>query len=194
MKWLTSILLACLPLGAGALLLTLDGPVRAQDAESAAAEDEDPVPQAPALRSVEIASVEWMAGVWSGNGLGGQCQEHWMAAAGGSMTGMFRLEQGGKISFHQFMLLEEQRGELWLRLYHVNPGYSLWEKDRPLAFRLVDLKEGRRAVFESPDPKQAPSRVTYTAVNETGLRIRIESPNALGGTLTIEALYSRAKL
>ena len=192
MKWFSSILLACLPLGAGALLMSQDGGVRAQDVDTTVWEDEEQVLQAAPLRQIPIESVGWMAGVWRGNGLGGKVEEHWMPAAGGSMTGMFRLEQDLSISFHQFMLIEEDKGQLWLRLNHVSPGYKFWEKDGPLGFRLIDLEEGHKAVFESLDPKQAPSRVTYTAVNDTGLRIRIESPNAPGGALTIEALYKRS--
>ncbi len=187
MKWLLTLLFCLLPLSLAGVGIGFVGGAAAKSAARESASGQ----QAEA-KGHGIAELDWMAGQWQGNGLGGTVEEVWLRPSGGSMTGMFRLVQRDGVGFHQFMLLEEQDGHAFLRLQHFNKGYTPWEKSGPLVFELVDAQNGR-AVFESPDPKQTPSRLTYQVVTERGLRLSIESPNALGGPLSFEALYERVR-
>jgi len=139
-----------------------------------------------------IAALSWMAGSWMGNGLGGSVEEHWSAPAGGSMIGMFRLVQREATSFAQYMLIEEEQGgRVVLRFQHFNLGFEPWEKDGPLSFELVEAGPAR-AVFESPDEKQTPARLTYSARGEQAMSAVIESPQALGGPISFEIMFKRA--
>lgn len=196
MKWLVSILVAGLALTLTLVRVGSPPAARAQEPEGAGQQsggDADEGEQAAKLfrKAQRIDDVSWIAGRWKGSALGGTVEEHWMELDGRSMTGMFRLVQREAAGFHQFMLLEETNGRTWLRMQHVNPGFVVWEKAGPLVFELVEA-DGQRAVFESPDPKQIPSRMTYQAVSTKGLSLKIESTSALGGPSGFEALYERA--
>ncbi len=185
MKRFLILSLCSLPLAlAGGGMALAGGVLRASAEQSSGAKSGDG-------KARGVDDLDWIAGQWQGNGLGGTVEEVWLRPSGGSMTGMFRLVQRDGVGFHQFMLLEEQDGQVSLRLQHFNKGYAPWEKNGPLVFELMEAQKGR-AVFESPDPKQTPSRLTYQVVTERGLRLSIESPNALGGPLSFEALYERA--
>jgi hypothetical protein len=183
MKWPQTLALACLPLvlvAAGVGHALAAAPLDAQSAEESGREP----------RGVE--ALDWMAGAWQGPGLGGAVEEHWSAPAGGSLIGMFRLVQHEETSFTQYMLIEEEAGGVVLRFQHFNPGYEPWEKAGPLSFDLTDSSAGR-AVFESPDPKQVPARLVYSARGADAMSVAIESPEALGGPISFEILLKRSE-
>lgn len=86
-----------------------------------------------------IDDMAWLAGRWTGPGLGGETEETWSAPSAGTMMGMFRLVRGGKVVFYEFLTLIEQEGTLFLKLKHFNPDLTGWEeKDRFVTFRLLE--------------------------------------------------------
>jgi len=185
MKWQTSILLAC----AGTAALAA-GIAFGRVSEARPSIETNSAPQAAEHPS--LASLAWMAGSWQGTGLGGSVEEHWSRPAGGSMIGMFRLSQPDATSFTQFFLIEtEKDGRVLLRFKHFNAGYDAWEKEAPLTFVLTQAKAGI-AVFESPDPKQTPVRLSYSSRGENAMCAVIDSPEGgLGGPISFELLYKR---
>jgi hypothetical protein len=85
-----------------------------------------------------VADLAWLAGVWTGEGFGGQIDEVWSAPGGGAMVGYFRLVKDGKPVFYEILTLVESEGSVEMRLKHVNPDMTGWEeKDRFVTFRLV---------------------------------------------------------
>lgn len=74
-----------------------------------------------------IEDAAWLAGRWTGTGLGGQLEEVWSAPAGGQMVGHFRLLRDGKPVFYEFMLLDVAEGGLRMKLKHFNPDHTAWE-------------------------------------------------------------------
>ena len=185
MKWHTSILLAC----AGTAALA------AARSTGRTAEAKPAVEAAEPSQSAEHPSLDalaWMAGSWQGTGLGGTVEEHWSRPAGGTLIGMFRLSQPDATSFTQFLLIEtEKDGRVMLRFKHFNAGYEAWEKEAPLTFVLTQAKDGI-AVFESPDPKQTPVRLSYSSRGENAMCAVIDSPEGgLGGPISFELLYKR---
>jgi len=74
-----------------------------------------------------IEDAAWLAGRWTGAGLGGQLEEVWSAPAGGQMVGHFRLLRDGKPVFYEFMLMDVAEGGIRMRLKHFNPDYTAWE-------------------------------------------------------------------
>jgi hypothetical protein len=104
---------------------------------------------------------------------------------------MFRLAQTDSTDFTQFMLIEtEKDGRVLLRFKHFNAGFEPWEKEAPLTFVLTQARPGL-AVFESPDPKQTPLKLSYSTRGANEMSTVIESPEGLGGPISFELLYKR---
>ena len=139
-----------------------------------------------------LAELSWLAGPWTGKGLGGDVELHWTRPVGGSMAGMFRLVQNGATGFCEFLMIEQSDKGVTLRFQHFNPGYAAWEKSGPLVLDLTEVT-ATRAVFQARDPKQLPARVVYTQHDERNMGVKIESPEALGGPISFEVLYERAR-
>ncbi len=96
--------------------------------------------QKPAEATVGI--MRWMAGTWSGEGLGGFSQETWSDPMQGSMIGMFRQLKDGKPEFYEFMSLSEEDGSVVMRIKHFTPPeLKGWEeKNKAETFRYVGKK------------------------------------------------------
>lgn len=91
-----------------------------------------------------IGQMAWLAGAWSGSGLGGDNEEIWSAPRGGVMMGMYRMLQDGQPVFYEFLTLGETDGSLTLRLKHFHPDMRGWEeRDESMAFPLVAIRDGR---------------------------------------------------
>ena len=91
----------------------------------------------PAARASEL---DWLAGQWRGEGLGGQCEESWLPAVGGTLIGSFRLADDGKPVFYEFVAITEDAGSLTFRVKHFNPDMTGWEeKDETMEFLLVEV-------------------------------------------------------
>lgn len=74
-------------------------------------------------------------------------QEQWSAPQGNDMMGMFRLIQGGKVVFYEFMTFARESSGLTLRIKHFDPGLVGWEeKDESIVFDLEKIGDNR-AVF-----------------------------------------------
>ena len=92
---------------------------------------------APPVKA-SIADAAWLAGRWTGEGMGGTFQQGMSDPAGGRIAGYFTLIRGDKVVFHQLILLAEQDGTLRLRVKHFSPDFVGWEeKDKSLDFPLV---------------------------------------------------------
>jgi hypothetical protein len=95
------------------------------------------VPSPPA----SLREMAWFAGNWTGQGLGGTCDETWTGPAGGAMMGMFRLVKDGKVVFYEFLTLVEHEGSLLLKLKHFNPDLTGWEEKADFVkFRLLKVE------------------------------------------------------
>ena len=95
-----------------------------------------------------IADMNWLAGRWVGEGLGGTCEEMWTAPMAGHMLGTFRLVKDDQLNFSEFFMLSEDAGSLVLRLKHFGADLHGWEaKDEYVTFRLIRI-EGKTAWFD----------------------------------------------
>ena len=109
-----------------------------------------------------LEQIAWLAGSWSGEGLGGAVEEHWTKPAGGSMLGMFRLvtRTTGKTRVCELLMIEQEGQRVVYRFRHFGPGHKPWEeKDKPLVFDLIEVSASK-AVFES-SVQTNPKRLTY---------------------------------
>lgn len=123
-----------------------------------------PAPAAPATRQVTISDAAWLAGRWTGEGLGGRLDEGWADPVGGQMAGYFTLSRDGRPVFHEMLLMEEHEGGLRLRVKHFNPDFTGWEeKDRSVDFTFVSAAPGE-LVFKG---------IRFDAEGPDGLVIRL---------------------
>ena len=126
-------------------------------------------PEAAATAEPKLEDVAWLAGSWHGEGLGGAIEEHWTAASGGTMIGMFRLVVEGQIRVIEYVMITQEEDRIAYRFKHFRPDYTTWEEDRPLEFTLIGATP-TEAVFHSEVPDQhAPRRITYRLVGEAEL-------------------------
>ena len=107
-----------------------------------------------------IADLAWLAGRWTGSGLGGETEETWSAPAGGAMMGMFRLVKGGTVVFYEFLTLVEREGSLLLKLKHFNADLTGWEeKGAFVTFRLIETTPAELRFDGLTFRRTAPDRV-----------------------------------
>ena len=109
-----------------------------------------------------IADMAWLAGAWTGEGLGGISEEMWSKPAAGAMVGTYRLIKEGKPVFYEMCWIVEQEGTIALRLKHFNADLTGWEeKDKTVDFRFIK-KDGKRIYF---------SGLTFERVGDSELNI-----------------------
>ena len=100
------------------------------------------LPSGSARPAAHASDLDWLAGQWRGEGLGGQCEESWLPAVGGTLIGSFRLAQDGEPVFYEFLAITEDAGSLTFRVKHFNPDMTGWEeKDETMDFFLVEVGE-----------------------------------------------------
>lgn len=91
-----------------------------------------------ASAQARLAAVEWLAGHWVGEGLGGSVEGLWSPPRAGAMVGAFRRVQGDAIAVYELMTLVEEGGSLVLRMKHSSPDLTGWEeKEETVDFPLV---------------------------------------------------------
>ncbi len=129
-----------------------------------------------------IADISWLAGAWSGTGLGGVSEETWSKPNNGIMVGTYRLIIDNKPIFYEMMWMMEHGGSIILRLKHFTPALVGWEeKDKTVDFKFVD-KQGDRMRF---------SGLTFEKVGGKGLNIYL-ALRQKDGTLK-EEVFKMAK-
>jgi hypothetical protein len=90
-----------------------------------------------------IADMAWLAGHWTGEGLGGHSEEIWSPPEGGVMMGMYRHLKDGKPVFYELLTLAKEGGSLVIRLKHFNPDLTGWEeRDQTVSFPFVGKRDG----------------------------------------------------
>jgi hypothetical protein len=148
--------------------------------------------RAPQDRRVGIADMAWLAGEWRGDMVGEVAEETWSQPAAGAMMGMFRLLGEKQTSVFEFLLLEESPEGLYLRFQHFGPGYKVWEKERPLEFRLTAATD-KVFTFESPDPTQSPTRILYAKTSPTQMIATVETVRDGRVAESFDVVYARGK-
>ncbi|RYG32784.1 hypothetical protein EON81_19815 [bacterium] len=108
-----------------------------------------------------LDDLKWFDGHWEGKGLGGEFEEHWLPAKGGSMLGVFRLVAGEKLQVSEYMFLEQDGKTIKMLIRHFAAGHRAWEeKDSPIALPLIE-KGPTRAVFVNASEGRMPKRIVY---------------------------------
>jgi hypothetical protein len=96
--------------------------------------------------SASIAAMAWLAGTWTGSGLGGENEEIWSEPRHGVMMGMYRMLKEGKPVFYELLTLSEAEGSLEIRLKHFDARLRGWEEqdaEAAIVFPFIAQREGR---------------------------------------------------
>jgi len=142
-----------------------------------------------------IDDVAFIAGHWEGELFGGHAEEAWLAPAGGTMLGAFRLVMDGengaiRTGVIEYLMFTETDEGVVFRFKHFRTDYTTWETGEPLTFDLVEAGENL-AVFASDVQKQ-PDRMTFRIDDEGRLRVLVEGEED-GVRDSFEAVYTRVE-
>lgn len=89
-----------------------------------------------------IEQIEWIAGNWQGDAMGGTFEETWNAPSSGTMVGMFKFAQEHDVKFYELQTIAPQGDSLILRVKHFGPDLVGWEeKERSVEFPLVKIEK-----------------------------------------------------
>lgn len=96
----------------------------------------------------QLCELAWLTEYWTGEGLGGTCDEIWMPQMGNCMQGVFRYSRFGNIAFTEYMIIEQQLdSNISLKLKHFGENLVPWEEnDKWITFELIKI-EGTTAYF-----------------------------------------------
>ena len=117
-----------------------------------------------AAPAVDLASLAWLSGCWTGTTPGRQVEEHWMKPAGGTMFGMSRTVADEKtVAFEVLELRQQGAGVVYIARPSGQPQASFpWVSG-----------DATSARFENP-AHDFPQVITYTLKPDGWLLARIE--------------------
>lgn len=117
-----------------------------------------------------LQDVAWMEGVWEGSAFGGLSEEIWSKPNSGTMMGVYRSIEKGRVTFYEIDLIVETKGSIEMRLKHFNPDLKGWEeKDEVRVFPLVKLDPDTIYFDGMTYKRTGPDSVTvYLAISEKG--------------------------
>ena len=114
------------------------GPAPCQQVRSATPDTPPP--------AADIASLDWLAGSWAGEGMGGQAVETYSAPFAGQIAGHFVMRNDdGSVAFYELMQIVPRTGSLVYRLRHFDGDLTGWEDGKggkAVEFPLVAIENG----------------------------------------------------
>jgi len=127
--------------------------------------------------------VSWLAGSWKGEAFGGTAEEIWSQPVGGTMMGMFRLINKGKVEFSEFEEIVEQDNGLVFRVKHFTSAFVGWEeKEKSIDFKFLSSTKNE-IHFDG---------LTLIKIDENTCKCVVKiSEKATGRTKDVEILYYR---
>lgn len=121
-------------------------------------------PSPPAHAADDLNRLGWLAGHWISTE-NGRAEEVWLAPRGGSMVGSFRWVFPNGKQVLEYLVIEADGPDVWLRFKHFNVDYVPWEKGAPNTYRLVEAVStppGGRVLFEyQGDSDRVPQTLQY---------------------------------
>ncbi len=87
-----------------------------------------PQSEFPTSAPEPVNPVAWLEGHWVGDGFGGKAEEVWLAPADGTMSCIFRLMHGGKVTMYELVTIVPKGDEWVMRLKHFHADMRGWEE------------------------------------------------------------------
>ena len=130
---------------------------------------------------VDVASLGWLEGRWSGEKDGVFPEELWTGVRGGAVLGLHRDIKGDSVVSWEFFRIAGTKDGV---VYFASPRSA-----PPTPFTLVESGK-QRAVFENKQ-HDFPQRILYWLDAEGAMHARIEGPQA-GKTVSEEWVWKKA--
>lgn len=148
-------------------------------------------PRIEAHAKPSLADLAFLVGEWRSESEGALLEEHWSGPAAGSLMGMFRWVQGGKVALYEFLVIEERPDGIVLTLRHFDSALvGREEKESPSVFRLARHAPGE-VVFERVEDEKTATTILYRKEGERGLHSTVVMKRG-GQSTTIRFDYARA--
>ena len=130
----------------------------------------------------KLENIRWLAGHWKGEAFGGQTEENWSEASGGSMMATFKLIADGKVVFYEIEIIREVENTLILQLKHFGNDLKGWEeKDQTIDFPLKEITENK-VVFEG---------MTFEKISANEMTIYVDIKQENGSIETVKFNYKK---
>ena len=129
-----------------------------------------PAPKASSTKPADhIASMNWLAGTWSGQMWGGTFEAYYTTPEGGRILSHSRLLKNDKIAFYEFEMFEVRDDALHMLPF---PGGK-----KVVGLMLAKLDhQARKATFENKT-KDYPTRIEYHRAADDRLVITLTDPH-----------------
>lgn len=123
------------------------------------------------VKEEKVSQLAFMAGTWTQQHKWGDMEEFWSKPMGDNMVSSFRNVKDGKVTFYEFVVIEQTDSIPVMKMRHFNRGSIAWEeKDTPFLLPLVKL-EHDLAGFESVDKSV---RLAYKRVSTEKMDVILE--------------------
>lgn len=123
------------------------------------------------IKAAKVTELAFMAGTWTQHHKWGNMEEYWSEPMGDNMVSSFRNVKDGKVTFYEFVVIEQTDNIPVMKMRHFNRGSIAWEeKNRPYLLPLVKLEKDF-AGFESLDKKV---RLAYKRVGPEKMDVVLE--------------------
>ncbi len=109
-----------------------------------------------------VYHMDWIAGSWTGSGLGGRSEEIWSDPVGESMMGMYRLVKGEKPVFYEMMTIRQHDSSLIMLIRHYQPDLTPME-NADTVLKLPLIKYTKSEVYFSG--------ITFWKTGKSSMRI-----------------------
>ncbi|RIA10151.1 hypothetical protein OE09_2004 [Flavobacteriaceae bacterium MAR_2010_72] len=130
----------------------------------------------------KLENISWIAGYWKGEAFGGQVEENWSEASGGSMMATFKLINNGKVSFYEIEIIREVENTLILQLKHFDNDLKGWEeKDQTIDFPLKEITPNK-VVFEG---------MTFEKISTNEMNVYVDLHQKDGTSKTLKINYKK---
>ena len=86
----------------------------------------------------DVSELSWLAGAWSGEGIGGPARELYSPPTGGVIVGHFIQQRGEGVWFYELMTIRPDGESITYCLRHFNSDLTAWEeKNEAQCFPLI---------------------------------------------------------
>lgn len=127
---------------------------------------------------IAIENLSWLANKWIGSVGDEFVEESWSSPVASSMMGMFRWYSSNGIKFFEFLTIEGEGDNLFLRIVHFDPGLKSWEpRGHPTEFRLFQLHD-KKVVWE-PSNKIDEKWLSYQIIDDGSLMTQLGTGSTL---------------
>jgi len=122
----------------------------------------------PQPQSTSVEDLSFLTGSWRGELGDSLVEETWLPPEKGNLTGVFRMTEGGSVSFVEIMTITETNVSTMYRLRHFNSALVPWadEIDGPME-AVVELVDEESVRLNMVNPAFGVEAMTYDREGDT---------------------------